>query len=134
MTGGSRWSRATSATGRWSNDWRPVVKTASCRVPHDGLILSGTLHFEMDDGSSIDCTPGAVYSIPAGHDAWDGTKGMNAARDLVEREKIFAFCYTMTVATTDLLAKYADEVQVPNVSPDGFGDDQYGRLFARNHK
>ena len=55
---------------RWSNDWRPVVKTASCRVPHDGLILSGTLHFEMDDGSSIDCTPGAVYSIPAGHDAW----------------------------------------------------------------
>jgi ABC-type branched-subunit amino acid transport system substrate-binding protein len=33
------------------------------------------------------------------------------------------------VATTDLLAKYTDDVQVPNVSSDGFGDDQYGRVW-----
>ena len=55
---------------RWSNDWRPLLKTPSCRVHHDGVIVSGTLHFEMDDGSSFDCTPGTVYSVPAGHDAW----------------------------------------------------------------
>jgi hypothetical protein len=55
---------------RWSNDWRPIVKTPSCGVQHDGVILSGTLHFEMDDGASFECTPGTVYSIPGGHDAW----------------------------------------------------------------
>jgi len=55
---------------RWSNDWRPLLKTTSCRVHHDGVIVSGTLHFEMDDGSSFDCPPGTVYSVPAGHDAW----------------------------------------------------------------
>jgi hypothetical protein len=55
---------------RWSNDWRPLLKTTSCRVHHDGVIVSGTLHFEMDDGSSVDCTPGTVYSVPPGHDAW----------------------------------------------------------------
>jgi hypothetical protein len=55
---------------RWSNDWRPLLKTTSCVSQHDGVIVSGTLHFEMDDGSSYECTPGTVYSIPAGHDAW----------------------------------------------------------------
>ena len=63
-------------------------------------------------------------------DAWDGTKGMNAARDLVEREKIFAFSAVMTTATTDLLAPYADQVGVPNVGSDGFGDAQYGRQWS----
>lgn len=55
---------------RWSNDWRPAINTTSCRVHHDGVILFGTSHFEMDDGTSFDCTPGTVYSVPAGHDAW----------------------------------------------------------------
>jgi hypothetical protein len=55
---------------RWSNDWRPVVKTTSCRIHHDGVIVSGTLHFELDDGSAVECAPGTVYSIPPGHDAW----------------------------------------------------------------
>jgi len=55
---------------RWSNDWRPVLKTPSCQVQHDGVILSGTLHFEMDDGTTFDCTPGTVYVVPPGHDAW----------------------------------------------------------------
>ena len=70
---------------RWSNDWRPVVNTPSCRVPHDGVILSGTLHFEMDDGTEVDCTPGTVYSIPAGHDAWVvGTEHVRAIHWNVE--------------------------------------------------
>src|ERR1043165_4967280 len=64
---------------RWSNDGRPLFKTTSCRIPHDGVIVSGTLHFEMDDGSSFDCPPGTVYSVPAGHDAWVvGTEPVSA--------------------------------------------------------
>jgi hypothetical protein len=55
---------------RWSNDWRPLMGTTSCRMAHQGVVLSGRLRFEMDDGAGFDLGPGDVYSIPPGHDAW----------------------------------------------------------------
>ena len=55
---------------RWSNDWQPIMGTASCQMPHTGLVLSGHWHFEMDDGTGLDLGPGDAYSIPPGHDAW----------------------------------------------------------------
>ena len=58
-------------------------------------------------------------------DGWDGTKGINAARDLVEREKVFAICCTQSVSTTDPLTPYADQQKVPNIGPDGWGQVQY---------
>ncbi|HEY3238134.1 MAG TPA: ABC transporter substrate-binding protein [Acidimicrobiia bacterium] len=58
-------------------------------------------------------------------DAWDGTKGMNAARDLVERQKVFAICCIMSVNTSDPLTPYLDEKKVPHVGADGWGEPQY---------
>ena len=58
-------------------------------------------------------------------DAWDGTKGMNAARDLVERQKVFAICCIMSVNTSDPLTPYADEKKIPHVGADGWGEPQY---------
>jgi len=55
---------------RWSNDMRPVVGTVSCEVEHKGIMLSGVLRVELDDGRTIDLFEGDVYVIPAGHDAW----------------------------------------------------------------
>lgn len=55
---------------RWSNDWRPILGTPSCNMPHSGVVLSGTIHFEMDDGTSLDASAGDAYLIPPGHDAW----------------------------------------------------------------
>lgn len=55
---------------RWSNDWRPIMGTPSCQLPHRGVVLSGRWHFEMDDGRAYDLGPGDAYSIPPGHDAW----------------------------------------------------------------
>jgi len=55
---------------RWSNDWQPIMGTASCQMPHTGVVLSGRWHFEMDDGSGFDLGPGDAYAIPPGHDAW----------------------------------------------------------------
>jgi len=105
------------------------VTAESIKVGHIG-ILSGPVSAAGDDiswagqatlaaANDAGGINGRKLDVKVRDDAWDGTKGMNAAKDLVEREKIFGFCCTMTVATTDPLAVYADEVKVPNVGPAG---------------
>ena len=54
----------------WSNDLRPLLGTDSCPVRHLGYVLSGRLHVQLDDGSTLDLEPGQVVEIPPGHDAW----------------------------------------------------------------
>lgn len=36
----------------------------SCRAHHSGVIVSGRLHIEMDDGATMDIGPNEVYDIP----------------------------------------------------------------------
>jgi class 3 adenylate cyclase len=55
---------------RWSTDLRPLAGTDSCEFHHLGYVISGSLHVEMNDGQAADIPAGAVYEIPAGHDAW----------------------------------------------------------------
>jgi ABC-type branched-subunit amino acid transport system substrate-binding protein len=116
------------------------VSAAAIKVGHIG-ILSGPVSAAGDDiswagqatlaaANDAGGINGRKLDVKVRDDAWDGTKGMNAAKDLVEREKIFAFCCTMTVATTDPLAVYADEAKVPNVGPDGYGEAQYNKEWT----
>ena len=56
---------------RWSECIKPVVHTDSCQVEHIGYVVSGALHVKHDDGSEQDLTPGQVYRIAPGHDAWN---------------------------------------------------------------
>ena len=55
---------------RWSNDVKPIAKTASCEAPHFQYHVSGRLAIRMDDGKEIIAGPGDVTSLPSGHDAW----------------------------------------------------------------
>jgi hypothetical protein len=55
---------------RWSECIKPVVGTDSCQVEHVGYVVSGSLHIQHEDGSTGDITPGTVYRIAPGHDAW----------------------------------------------------------------
>jgi hypothetical protein len=55
---------------RWSNDLRPLLGTERCPIHHVGYALSGHLHVELGDGSTLDIHPGEVFEIPSGHDAW----------------------------------------------------------------
>ena len=77
---------------------------------------------EINDGGGIN---GRKLDVLVRDDAWDGTKGMNAARDLVEREKVFAICCIMSVNTSDPLTPYLDEKKIPHVGADGWGEPQY---------
>jgi len=55
---------------RWSKHVKPIAKTELCEAPHFQYHIAGTLHVVMADGTEFDAEPGAVTSLPAGHDAW----------------------------------------------------------------
>lgn len=55
---------------RWSECIKPVVKTETCQVEHIGYVVSGALHVEHQDGTTAELTPGSVYRVAPGHDAW----------------------------------------------------------------
>jgi quercetin dioxygenase-like cupin family protein len=55
---------------RWSECVGPKVGTESCQANHLGAVVSGRMHVELGDGTSMDVGPGDAYVIPPGHDAW----------------------------------------------------------------
>lgn len=64
-------ARATHAPGwRWSTHIQPIVGTERCQVRHVGVVVSGRIGVELQDGSTLEAAPGTVYDIPPGHDGW----------------------------------------------------------------
>ena len=55
---------------KWSECIKPVVGTDSCQAEHLGYGLSGRMHVEHEDGTSLEIVPGDAYRIAPGHDAW----------------------------------------------------------------
>ncbi len=53
----------------WVEHVRPVVGTPSCLHHHQGLLISGRMEFETDDGARRLVGPGDVYNVPPGHNA-----------------------------------------------------------------
>ena len=41
-----------------------------CQDTHVGYTVSGRLIAEFSDGTQLEFSPGGVFAIPAGHDAW----------------------------------------------------------------
>jgi len=55
---------------RWSEHVKPMAGTPWCDFHHLGLVVTGRLHVEMADGTTMEVGPDSVYEIPPGHDAW----------------------------------------------------------------
>ena len=55
---------------RWSTDLKPAVGTEWCEAPHFQYHVAGVLQIRMSDGTEFAAGPGALTSLPAGHDAW----------------------------------------------------------------
>ena len=53
----------------WEKCVKPVVKTASCQLPHTQYIVSGRLKVIMDDGTEEEFGPGEAAYVPPGHNA-----------------------------------------------------------------
>jgi hypothetical protein len=55
---------------KWSECIKPVAGTDTCQSHHVGVLVSGALHVEHEDGNSVDLAAGDAYVIEPGHDAW----------------------------------------------------------------
>ena len=55
---------------RWTTSVGPLTGDALCQVHHVNLVLSGRIHFEMEDGEEAEFGPNTVIDVPPGHDAW----------------------------------------------------------------
>jgi hypothetical protein len=87
---GVKVARMTAQPGwRWSECIKPVAGTDSCQAHHVGVIVSGTMHVQHDDGTEGDATPGMAYVIQPGHEAW-----------VVGNEPVIAFEFDSTTAQT----------------------------------
>ena len=54
----------------WAEHVKPVVGTPSCLHHHQGVLLSGRIQFEMEDGARRLAGPGDAFDVPPGHNAW----------------------------------------------------------------
>ena len=73
---------------------------------------------------------GRKFDVLVRDDGWDATKGSNAVRDLVERQKVFAFACSQSVPTNDAITPYLDSVKTPNIGSDGWGEAQYAGQWS----
>jgi len=55
---------------RWSKDVKPIAQTEWCEYHHLGLIMEGTLHYVTPEGLEMEVSPGMLFEILPGHDAW----------------------------------------------------------------
>jgi len=55
---------------KWSDCVKPVAGTESCQVRHVGVVQSGAIVVQHEDGTEAQLSPGMAYVIEPGHDAW----------------------------------------------------------------
>ena len=55
---------------RWSKDVKPIAGTDWCEYHHLGLMMEGTLHYITPEGLEMEVSPGMLFEILPGHDAW----------------------------------------------------------------
>jgi len=53
----------------WSKCIMPVAGTDTCQAHHVGVVQSGEIQVQMNDGTILDLKPGCAYLIEPGHTA-----------------------------------------------------------------
>jgi class 3 adenylate cyclase len=54
----------------WAECMRPTVGGDWCQARHLGMVLSGRLGVQFDDGTGFEVGPQEVFDIPPGHNGW----------------------------------------------------------------
>jgi class 3 adenylate cyclase len=111
----------------WSEHVRPVAGTPSCLYHHQGIIVSGRMRIETDDGAVRLLSPGDAFDVQPGHDArvigdepcvtidFAGVRGWGKPPELGER-------VVATLLVTDIVDSTAAAARL--------GDAQWKRLLG----
>src|SRR5436309_12106157 len=68
--GGTTAARLTLEPGwTWSECIKPVAGTDNCQARHVGMVQSGRMQVNHEDGTEQELGPGDAYVIEPGHDA-----------------------------------------------------------------
>lgn len=106
---------------RWSVHMKPRVGTEWCQSRHIGYVVSGHLHLDWEDGSSMDVRPGDVFDAPPGHDAmvvgdepfealsWEGLRTWATPIGVGDRV-LLTVVVTDLVGSTQVAAELGDRV------------------------
>src|ERR1700757_2827784 len=54
----------------WYEHVRPSVGGEWCQARHLGMVISGRLGVQFEDGTGMDVGPNEVFAIPPGHNGW----------------------------------------------------------------
>lgn len=116
---------------RWDAHMQPVVGGEWCQARHVGIVISGRLHSDFSDGSSIELGPDDVFDIPPGHAGWvmgdeplvtvewEGLRNWSSPLAIGER-------VVVTLLFTDLVASTETAARV--------GEQAWGDLLARHNE
>jgi class 3 adenylate cyclase len=116
---------------RWRTHVQPTVSGDWCQARHVGVVLSGRLHSDFADGSSIEVGPDDVFDIAPGHAGyvlgdeplvtieWEGLRTWYAPLAIGER-------VVVTLLFTDLVGSTETAARV--------GEQAWGDLMARHNE
>jgi class 3 adenylate cyclase/quercetin dioxygenase-like cupin family protein len=117
---------------RWSIHVKPLVGGDWCAARHVGVVLSGRMRVELEDGATFDLGPNDVFDIPPGHDAyvvgdeplveldWSGLEAWTGFRLRANDRVLAGLLMTDIVGSTSRAAE--------------LGDAAWRELLAQHHE
>ena len=124
--------RATQQPGwRWTSHLQPTVGGEWCQARHVGIVLSGRMHTDFSDGSSMDVGPGDVFETGPGHRGfvvgdepivtieWEGLRTWSTPIGIGERV-VVTLLFTDLVGSTEIAGRV--------------GEHAWGDLMARHNE
>lgn len=112
-------ARYVMQTGEHCGQLDPISGRRRCLAHHSGVITSGRLRIEMEDGPILDAGPNDVIDIPPGHDGfvisdeplttveWSGFRTWVAPTESSARVLV-TLLFTDIAGSTDLAARLGD--------------------------
>lgn len=104
----------------WHDCIRPTVGGEWCQARHLGMVISGRLGIEMEDGTTFEVGPDEVFDIPPGHNGWTighepvvqvewaGIRAFAGFPTGIHSRILVTLLFTDVVGSTALAAKLGD--------------------------
>jgi class 3 adenylate cyclase len=116
---------------RWTTHVRPKVSGDWCQARHVGVVLSGRLHSDFSDGSSIELGPDDVFDIAPGH---AGYVVGDEALVTIEWEGLRTWYGPMAIGDRVVVTLLFTDLVGSTKTAGRIGEQAWGDLMARHNE